>query len=171
MNGQPWQNTARPLASLHVDEDGGLAALMGTQNVTLARESALSESAILQAARDVLQTAFAEEGRTQYLDPFAPAPERNAEVVAVLRAAIAEHRQRGGVLSRVPADDETLLALFAATLGWGPAQRYLDDVRMNEVKIVGRRIRVQEAGKPFVTAPEAFTSTDEVQSHAQHRGQ
>jgi Flp pilus assembly CpaF family ATPase len=166
MNGQSWQNTTRPAASLHVDEDGGLAALMGTQNVTLARESALSESAILQAARDVLQTAFVEEGRKQFLDPFAPAPERNAEVVAVLRAAIAEHRQRGGVLGCVPADDETLLQLFAATLGWGPAQRYLDDVRMNEVKIVGRRIRVQEAGKPFVTAPEAFTSTDEVQSRA-----
>ena len=54
------QNTQRPAVSLHVDDDGGLAALMGTQNVTLARELALSESAILQAARDVLQTAFAE---------------------------------------------------------------------------------------------------------------
>jgi pilus assembly protein CpaF len=166
MKEQPWQNTARPAAPLHVDEDGGLAALLGTQNMTLAREAALKEPAILQAARDVLQTAFADERRKQYLDPFAPATERNAEVVSVLRAAIAEHRQRSGVLGRVPADDETLLALFAATLGWGPAQRYLDDPRMNEVKIVGRRIRVQEAGKPFVTAPEAFTSTDEVQSRA-----
>ncbi|HEX9439607.1 MAG TPA: secretion system protein E, partial [Roseiflexaceae bacterium] len=110
--------------------------------------------------------AFADESRKHYLDPFAPAVERNAEVIAVLRAAIAEHRQRGGVLARVPADDETLHALFAATLGWGPAQRYLDDLRVNEVKIVGRRIRVQEAGKPFVTAPESFSSTDEVQSRA-----
>jgi Flp pilus assembly CpaF family ATPase len=166
MTQQSWQNTARPAAPLHVDEDGGLAALMGTQNMTLAREAALKEPAILQSARDILQTAFADERRKQYLDPFAPATERNAEVVSVLRAAIAEHRQRAGVLSRVPADDDTLLALFAATLGWGPAQRYLDDPRMNEVKIVGRRIRVQEAGKPFVTAPEAFTSTDEVQSRA-----
>jgi pilus assembly protein CpaF len=163
---QPTWQSGRPAAPLHVDEDGGLAALMGTQNVTLARESVLKEPAILQAVRDVLQTAFAVAGRTQYLDPFAPASERNAEVVAVLRAAIAEHRQRGGVLGRVPADDETLLALFAATLGWGPAQRYLDDGRVNEVKIIGRRIRVQEAGKPFVTAPEAFNSTDEVQSRA-----
>ena len=86
--------------------------------------------------------------------------------LAAQQALLAEHRQRGGVLGRVPADDETLLALFAATLGWGPAQRYLDDARVNEVKIVGRRIRVQEAGKPFVTAPEAFNSTDEVQSRA-----
>ena len=162
---QPW-NAARPVAPLQIEEDGGLAALMGTQNVTLAREAALKEAALLQAARDVLQTAFADESRKHYLDPFAPAVERNAEVIAVLRAAIAEHRQRGGVLARVPADDETLHALFAATLGWGPAQRYLDDLRVNEVKIVGRRIRVQEAGKPFVTAPESFSSTDEVQSRA-----
>src|SRR5512138_1812406 len=166
MTNQPW-NTARPTATpFRIDEDGGLAALMGTQTVTLAREAALHESAILSAARDILQTAFATEERRQYLDPFAPAAERNAEVIAVLRAAIAEHRQRNGVLARVPADDETLLALFAATLGWGPAQRYLDDVRVNEVKIVGKRIRVQEAGKPFVTAPESFDSIDEVQSRA-----
>ncbi len=137
---QPW-NAARPVAPLQIEEDGGLAALMGTQNVTLAREAALKEAALLQAARDVLQTAFADESRKHYLDPFAPAAERNAEVIAVLRAAIAEHRQHGGVLARVPADDETL-------------------------QIVGRRIRVQEAGKPFVTAPESFSFTDEVQSRA-----
>ena len=165
MSTQPDYTAARP-APLYVDEDGGLAVLMGAQNVTLAREAALRESAILQGARDVLQRAFADETRTQYLDPFAPAAERNAEVIRVLRAAIAEHRQRGGPLAHVPADDETLVALFAATIGWGPAQRYLDDGRVNEIKIVGRHIRVQEAGKPFVTVPEAFGSTDEVQSRA-----
>jgi pilus assembly protein CpaF len=158
--------TRRPTGPLHVEEDGGLAALLGTQHVALAREAALQEPAILQAARDVLQTAFADAARRQYLDPFASATERNAEVVSMLRSAIAEQRVRGGVLSRAPADDETLLALFAATLGWGPAQRYLDDPRVNEVKIVGRRILVQEDGKPFATAPELFSSTDEVQSRA-----
>jgi pilus assembly protein CpaF len=166
MNQQPWRAGLPAPASLHVDEDGGLAALMGTQTVTLAREAALHESAILSAARDILQTAFATDERRRYLDPFAPAIERNAEVITVLRTAIAEHRQRSGVLGRVPTDDETLIALFAATLGWGPAQRYLDDPRVNEVKIIGKRIRVQEAGKPFVTAPEAFGSSDEVQSRA-----
>ncbi len=105
---------ARP-NPLHIDEDGGLAALMGTQNVTMARDAALGEAAILQAARDVLQTAFADAARKHYLDPFAPAQERNREVVAVLRQAIAEHRQRGGVLARVPADDATLQQLFAAS--------------------------------------------------------
>src|ERR671935_1750319 len=113
MTQQSWQNMARP-APLVVDEDSGLAALMGTQNVTLARETALKEPAILQAARDVLQTAFADAGRTQYLDPFAPAAERNAEVLTVLRAAIAEHRLRGGPLARVPNDEATLIHLFAA---------------------------------------------------------
>jgi Flp pilus assembly CpaF family ATPase len=166
MTNQAW-NAARPATTpFRLDEDAGLAALMGTQTATLAREAALHESAILSAVRDILQTAFATEGRRQYLDPFAPAAERNTEVITVLRQAIAEHRVRSGVLARVPADDETLLALFAATLGWGPAQRYLDDPRVNEVKIVGKRIRVQEAGKPFVTAPEAFDTTDEVQSRA-----
>lgn len=155
-----------PLAPLQISEDGGLGTLMGTASATLAREAALNEPAILQAARDVLQSAFADDRRQRFLDPFAPAGERNAEVVAVLRAAIAEQRQHGGALARVPADDATLIALFAATLGWGPAQRYLDDERVNEVKIVGRHIRVQEAGQPFVTAPEAFRTTDEVYARA-----
>ena len=154
------------LSTLHVEEDGGLAALLGTSGATLAREAALREGAVLEAARDLLQTAFADQARRGYLDPFAPAAERSAEVALVLRAAIAEQRARGGPLARVPSDDETLQALFAATLGWGSAQRYLDDERVNEVKIVGRRIRVQEAGKPFVTVPEAFTSSDEVQARA-----
>lgn len=151
---------------LVVEEDGGLASLMGQAPSTLARDAALREPAILQAAKDVLQTSFADDDRRHYLDPFAPAAERNAEVASVLRASVAQHRQRGGVLGRVPTDDETLLALFAATVGWGPAQRYLDDRNVNEVKIIGRRIRVQESGKPFVTVPERFTSVDEVKDRA-----
>ena len=93
MTHQPWR-TGQDASALHVDEDGGLAALMGTQTVTLAREAALQESAILSAARDILQTAFATDERRRFLDPFAPAIERNAEVITVLRTAIAEHRQR-----------------------------------------------------------------------------
>ena len=46
MTTQPWQAAARP-APLHVDEDGGLAALMGTAAATLARETALCEPAVL----------------------------------------------------------------------------------------------------------------------------
>jgi pilus assembly protein CpaF len=84
----------------------------------------------------------------------------------VLRRAIGQHRTRGGPLARVPTDDETLLAIFAATIGWGPAQRYLDDPRVNEVKIIGRRIRVQESGKPFLTVAEQFASAAEVRDRA-----
>jgi pilus assembly protein CpaF len=154
------------VTGLHVEEDGGLGALMGSAPATMAREIALHEPAILQATRDVFESSFEADDRKHYLDPFAEAWERNAEVVAVLRAAIAEHRQRGGALARVPTDDETLLALFAATAGWGPAQRYLDDPRVNEIKIIGRRIRVQESGKPFVTVPEQFLSAEEVLARA-----
>ncbi|HEY0739336.1 MAG TPA: ATPase, T2SS/T4P/T4SS family [Herpetosiphonaceae bacterium] len=141
-------------------EDGGLASLLGKGAQTLARDTALTEPAVLAAVRDVLKAAFSD--RPELLDPFAAATERNSEVIRVLRQAIAAQRQRSGVLARVPVDSETLLALFAATLGWGPAQRYLDDSNVNEVKIIGRRIRVQEAGKPFVTVAEAFGSDREV---------
>jgi Flp pilus assembly CpaF family ATPase len=161
-----YGRNATRVAGLTVEEDGGLASLMGSAPATLARDAALAEPAILQAAKDVLQSSFRDEERRHYLDPFAPAHERNAEVVGVLRTAIAEHRQRAGVLARIPTDDETLVALFAATVGWGPAQRYLDDPRVNEIKIVGRRIRVQESGKPFVTVSEQFGTVEEVRDRA-----
>lgn len=141
-------------------EDGGLASLLGDGAQTLARDTALAEPAVLTAVRDVLKAAFSD--RPELLDPFAAPSERNSEVIRVLRQAIAEQRQRSGVLARVPVDNETLLALFAATLGWGPAQRYLDDSKVNEVKIIGRRIRVQEAGKGFVTVAEEFAGDREV---------
>ncbi|MGB9751223.1 ATPase, T2SS/T4P/T4SS family [Roseiflexus castenholzii] len=160
MNHQPVHNPSAP--PLAIEEDGGLATLLGGPTDTLAREAALREAAVLQAARDELQQAFSTDGRRHLLNPFAPAAERNAEVVLVLRQAIGQHRARGGPLARVPTDDETLLNLFAATIGWGPAQRYLDDPRVNEVKIIGRRIRVQESGKPFVTVAEQFAAAAEV---------
>jgi pilus assembly protein CpaF len=154
------------MSALTVEEDGGLASLMGSAPSALARDAALATPSLLQEAKQVLQASFQGEERRHFLDPFAPADERNAEVVSVLRAAIALHRQRGGVLATLPTDDETLLALFAATVGWGPAQRYLDDPRVNEIKIVGRRIRVQESGKPFVTVPEQFATVEEVRDRA-----
>ncbi|ABQ90582.1 type II secretion system protein E [Roseiflexus sp. RS-1] len=151
---------------LSIEEDGGLATLLGGPTDTLGREAVLREAAILQAARDELQHAFSTDERRRLLNPFAPAGERNTEVITVLRRAIGQHRTRGGPLARVPTDDETLLAIFAATIGWGPAQRYLDDPRVNEVKIIGRRIRVQESGKPFLTVAEQFASAAEVRDRA-----
>ncbi len=67
---QQWSPLQRPAGRLHVEEDGGLAALLGTQHVTLARESVLHEPAILQTVRDVLQTAFADAGRTPVPRPL-----------------------------------------------------------------------------------------------------
>jgi len=165
MNHPGPSNSGGPLP-LSIEEDGGLATLLGGPTDTLGREAVLREAAILQAARDELQHAFSTDERRRLLNPFAPAGERNTEVIAVLRRAIGQHRTRGGPLARVPTDDETLLAIFAATIGWGPAQRYLDDPRVNEVKIIGRRIRVQESGKPFLTVAEQFASAAEVRDRA-----
>jgi Flp pilus assembly CpaF family ATPase len=126
-----------------------------------------SEPAVRQAAADTLRRAIHERRLLQLLDPFAPVAERRPLVYEILRAAIGQDRQRGGPLARVRDDAATLDALYNATLGWGPAQRYLDDPQVNEVKIVGRSIRVQEAGQPFVTAPEQFATDAEVLSRAQ----
>ncbi|MBO9364033.1 MAG: Flp pilus assembly complex ATPase component TadA [Roseiflexus sp.] len=171
MKGRNAMNHPNPSTSggappLSIEEDGGLATLLGGPTDTLGREAVLREAAILQAARDELQHAFSTDERRRLLNPFAPAGERNTEVITVLRRAIGQHRTRGGPLARVPTDDETLLAIFAATIGWGPAQRYLDDPRVNEVKIIGRRIRVQESGKPFLTVAEQFASAAEVRDRA-----
>lgn len=122
------------------------------------RPPLLAEAAILDAAREVLRANI----DRAYLDPFAPAVSRRQAVIAVLRPAVAMARQSNAPLGRVAQDADTLYALYAATLGWGPAQRYLDDPHVNEVKIVGTAIRVQEAGHPFVTAPEAFPNVGEV---------
>jgi pilus assembly protein CpaF len=162
----PNPSTSGGSPPLSIEEDGGLATLLGGPTDTLGREAVLREAAILQAARDELQHAFSTDERRRLLNPFAPAGERNTEVITVLRRAIGQHRTRGGPLARVPTDDETLLAIFAATIGWGPAQRYLDDPRVNEVKIIGRRIRVQESGKPFLTVAEQFASAAEVRDRA-----
>ena len=79
------------------EEESGLSAVVGNGAQTLAREQAAGDTAVLQSVRDVLSAAFRE--RPQFLDPFAPAAERNAEVLMVLRAAIQEQRQRGGRLN------------------------------------------------------------------------
>jgi pilus assembly protein CpaF len=154
------QRAASP--PLDVDEDGGLASLLGTAHGQVTRTAILTDPAILQAVKEVLQASFEVEARRHYLNPFASPELRNAEVVQVLRQAIGQHRSRGGVLARVPNDDATLILLFACTLGWGPAQRYLDDVRVNEVKINGRVIQVQESGKPWIVVEEQFSTVDEV---------
>ncbi len=146
------------------DEIGGdLSAAPGAHQP---RREAVSDPQVLQAVRDALLAAFDRDGRRTHLDPFAPPVERNSRVIDALRAAVAADRRTGGPLAAVPDDAETLLELFAATLGWGPAQRYLDDPLVNEVKINNCTILVQEAGRPFVAVPERFSSSAEVRSRA-----
>ena len=144
-----------------VTEDGGLSALRSTKDFD--NNAWMYETTIRQAAADALRSGLAQE----FLDPFAPVEARRQAVASCLSTAIVEARQLGLPLGRVPADLEAFDQLFAATLGWGPAQRYLDDPRVNEVKIVGTTIRVQELGKPFVTVRERFASEEEAVSRAQ----
>lgn len=143
-------------------EDGGLREVVRTQPAGLAERAAfLEDSEVLRAAQDVLRAQLALE----YIDPFAPAAERNAQVVAVLRQAIIAERQAHNTASPLfglPSDIDSLLALYGRTLGWGPIQKYLDDPRINEIKINGTAVLVQESGQDFVLVPERFRTTTEV---------
>jgi Flp pilus assembly CpaF family ATPase len=118
----------------------------------------------LQAARDELQSALSTLDRRWALDPFSPPDARYALVEQVLTEVVLRHRSMNGPLARFPLEPTALRQLYAQTIGWGPAQVYLDDPRVNEVKIIGRRIVVQERGKPFALAEEAFRSADDVMS-------
>ncbi|MBO9316797.1 MAG: secretion system protein E, partial [Chloroflexus sp.] len=136
----------RPLT---VIEEGGLADLMPQQQTATDLKGA-----VLQAARDLLLRELS----PALLDPVAPATERDPEVLRVLRAAIGKQTESGGPLAGLSTDDASLLRLFHDTIGWGPAQPYLDDERIQEVKIIGDRIMVQEEGSDFTLAPERFSS-------------
>jgi Flp pilus assembly CpaF family ATPase len=136
----------RPLT---VIEEGGLADLMPQPQV-----ATNPKVTVLQAARDLLLHELSPD----LLDPVAPAAERDPEVLRVLRAAIGKQTEAGGPLAGLPTDDASLLRLFHDTIGWGPAQPYLDDERIQEVKIIGDRIMVQEEGADFTLAPERFSS-------------
>ena len=82
-------------------------------------------------------------------------------------AAIGAQAERGyGPLRDLPTDEEALLRLFQDALGWGPAQPYLDDERIQEVKIVGDLILVQEEGADFTLAPERFADPREALDRA-----
>lgn len=148
-----------------VREDDGLASMLSRKAPDSAFDP-LSSPAILQIVRDVLQTALAAPDRRWALDPFSPSEERYRLVERVLGDAILADRSRGGPLGVITPESATLRALYAATLGWGPAQRYLDDPRVTEVKIAGVHILVQEIGKPFARAPERFDSKTDVLNRA-----
>ncbi len=147
------------LRPLSVIEDGGLAALAPAPSGQAARADANT----LQAVREALRDSIAAE----LLDPVAPAAVRDPEVLRVLRAEIGAQIERGyGPLRSLPTDEPALLSLFQHALGWGPAQPYLDDERVQEVKIVGDLILVQEEGADFTLAPERFADPREALDRA-----
>ncbi len=141
-----------PHHTLTVIEDGGLTAL-GPASLDVAAPTTLSDPVTLQAVRDALRDSLPAE----LLDPVAPASVRDPEVLRALRAEIGTQVERGyGALRSLPTDEAALLRLFQDALGWGPAQPYLDDERVQEVKIIGDLIMVQEEGADFTLAPERF---------------
>lgn len=142
--------------TLRVVEDGGLAALVGAAGRGPAGGAEIIRSAeVRSAAAELLRAQLP----AQLLDPVAPASERNPEVLRTLRAEVGRQTEAGaGPLRGVPTDEASLLALFRDSVGWGPAQPYLDDERIQEVKIIGDRIMVQEDGADFVMVPERFSS-------------
>ena len=160
----PTQRAAASLPMfLRGGDDDGVAPLLqrraGRPDEALAL---LADPELRNAVRDALDARLPRE----FLDPFAPARERNAQVIAVLREAIVAARTNGGPLAGVPSDIDTLLALYAASVGWGPIQKYLDDPRVNEVKIAGTAVLVQENGQEFALVPERFASAEDVARRA-----
>jgi pilus assembly protein CpaF len=145
-------NPQRPLV---VIEDGGLATMSATQAPQRALRDQALEPGLLQAVRDTLLDQI----DTALLDPVAPAALRDPAVLRVLRTTIGTQVEQGyGPLHSVPTDEATLLRLFHEALGWGPAQPYLDDERIQEVKIIGDLIMVQEDGGDFALVPERFSN-------------
>ncbi len=145
------QPSSRPLT---VIEDGGLAAIAPATSRRPQSDPA-ADPAILQAVRDALLDRL----DASLLDPVSPAALRDPEVLRVLRELVGRQIEQGyGPLRGLPMDDSGLLRLFQESLGWGPAQPYLDDERIQEVKIIGDMIMVQEEGADFALAPERFAS-------------
>ncbi|NTV64829.1 MAG: CpaF family protein, partial [Oscillochloris sp.] len=143
------QAFTRPLTAI---EDGGLAAMTSSAPQRRQADPA-SDPATLQAVRE----ALLEQIDTTLLDPVAPAAQRDPQVLRVLRALIGRQIEQGyGPLRGLQQDDAGLLRLFQEALGWGPVQPYLDDKHIQEVKIIGDLIMVQEEGSDFALVPERF---------------
>jgi Flp pilus assembly CpaF family ATPase len=140
-----------------VIEDGGLQSLLDTSGPQRRREPEVHSAELLQYIRD----ALVERLPAELLDPVAPASERNPAVLRVLRMLIGEHQERGGLLSPLAVGEVDLLRLYHAALGWGAAQLYLDDERIQEVKLIGAQIMVQEEGADFALMPERFATPAE----------
>jgi Flp pilus assembly CpaF family ATPase len=150
----------RPLI---VIEEGGLATMHSKQPVRMSEGTPILDPTTLQAVRDTLL----DQVDTPLLDPVAPASQRDPAILRVLRHAIGAQVEAGyGPLRDLPTDEASLLRLFHEALGWGPAQPYLDDERIQEVKIIGDMIMVQEEGGDFALVPERFSNAKQALDRA-----
>ena len=102
----------------------------------------------------------------RWRDPLSPVGPRRAAVVAALTDTILAAK-RGTVpaavqaLAQVPHTDEaTLLALYNQTLGWGDVQLYFDQPETTEIKFVGGRVQLAQAGAPPVVIPTTLTARE-----------
>lgn len=118
---------------------------------------------IIQAVRDFVQATLSRQPDLRWLvNPFSPAEARYDQFVRLLRDEIGRQRVAGGPLATVSLDWSVLVDLYAEAIGWGPAQPFLDDPNVNEVKLIGDQIVVQERGRPPVIAAARFLSVDDV---------
>jgi Flp pilus assembly CpaF family ATPase len=133
-------------------EDPGLLALRPLTDPAKQIDPALLEQ---------IQAELRQRLPIDLLDPFAPAEQRYQAVIAALRSAIQQAQTNGTALHGLPSDSQTLRQIYQQAIGWGPIQRYLDDPRIDEIKIIGTAILVQERGNPFTLASERFEHPDQ----------
>jgi len=147
------------------DEDDGLASFVAPASASPSGVSPLDAS-VLSAVRDLFQTSLRDPSLRWVLDPFSHADLRYRTLMDVFHEARQSGKIPDGPLRLINPTLDILRAWYAETIGWGPAQDFLDDPKVNEVKINGVAILVQEAGRPFVTAPVQFSKPEEVTSRA-----
>lgn len=123
---------------------------------------------VIASVRDIFQSALRDPSRglRWTLDPFSKAEDRYRALLDVTLDALRNQRVADGPLAAIVPTISVIQQWYAETVGWGPAQPYLDNPNVEEVKINGTTILVQESGRPFVRAPEEFSSTQAVVSRA-----
>lgn len=149
------------------DSRNGAASVVRDRSESSGVTSRTSESgpdlATIQAIRDLLQATIQRDPALRWIvNPFSPAQPRYEAFVALIRDEVTRQRLSGGPLASMSTEWADLVALYADAIGWGPAQPYLDDPHVNEVKIVGTRLVVQERGRPYTMATASFPAKDDV---------
>ena len=144
-------------------ENDGLASWLRRQQSGAGTGRSDVNADMLSEARRVLLAALP----ANMLDPFSPSGPRRNEIRRVLREHIGRAKTSGGsLLISVPTDETTLDQIGENSVGWGPAQRYLDQPEVEEVKVVVNpsgevTILVQETGASFRPVPETFADPEQ----------